>query len=769
MRVYHTALDLRAKLDPELFTNMTAVMGEGHPSPDVVLVRGTPTGWDVGSRKPFMGQDGLSIRKALIQEGINFYATTAFPFFRPGHTFKVAEGRQAAAILQHEIDSIDCKEYILFGADAVKLMPYFDYDYRRFQSLFGRVIESGDRRFRVFPHTSLVTRVPSIYSEFIDGAKEMAANTKASKPKPPRSELYHVHTDKTLAQKVLSLMHGIIACDVETTGLDPYTERILTLQVSWIEGIGHAFPWELFTPAEWQTFLGDKQLVFQNGTFDVKMLANNGVIVKIHADTMLMHSLIDETPGTHSMEQMAHKYLGIDKWGDSVNYDAMEENDLKTLGRYGARDTDITLRLANTFFPQVRQMKIHQVLTDAQNAITRSELRGVRINRDLAQEFRYEIEGHLHDKQQYLEDVHGLKNPNSPKQVSELLYKDLGLPVQKDKGKVTTNSAALEALASQAPVVRDILEYRHLTKANGTYISNILAASERDGRYHPDFKLAATETGRLTERLIMLIPRSGGREQMDLGHQYQVRLRELFIPDDGMVMVGSDYSGLEVAMAAHLTGDQQLIQDIHDRLDTHSAVAIQAFELDEPLEPYETLKKRVSTKYDFYRSLAKQGTFTWLYGGSQAAIARQLQVSNEIAEAILKALRDRYQGVAAWHEAVRDSVQKDASITTPWGRTRRFFFHSGLERKVTEEQLRESTNSPIQGMSSDITLAAFTQLENEGYQTLFPLHDAIYLQVPEDRADEAMARVKLVMETTLKGPVPFRADVKAGKDWGSLG
>jgi DNA polymerase-1 len=281
--------------------------------------------------------------------------------------------------------------------------------------------------------------------------------------------------------------------------------------------------------------------------------------------------------------------------------------------------------------------------------------------------------------------------------------------------------------------------------------------------------LAATETGRLAEKLIMLIPRAGEWEGQDLGQKYQARLRELFIPDEGYVLVGSDYSGLEVSMAAHLTGDEQLIQDIHDRLDTHSAVAIQAFELDEPLEPYDTLKKRVSAKYGHYRDLAKQGTFTWLYGGSRSAIARQLQVGNDVADSILGTLRTRYKGVAAWHEAVREAVQREGSISTPWGRTRHFFFHPGLESKVTEEQLRESTNSPIQGMSSDMTLAAFTRLENEGHQTLFPLHDAVYLQTPEDRADDTMARVKHVMETILSGPVPFRADAKWGRDWGSLG
>jgi DNA polymerase-1 len=234
-------------------------------------------------------------------------------------------------------------------------------------------------------------------------------------------------------------------------------------------------------------------------------------------------------------------------------------------------------------------------------------------------------------------------------------------------------------------------------------------------------------------------------------------------------MIGADYSGLEVSMAAHLTKDPQLIEDVLLKLDTHSAVAIQAFGLNVPLEPYETLKKRVSKEFEAQRSLAKQATFTWLYGGSEGAITRQLGIKPEVAKAILATLRTRYPGVAMWHEMVREGVQREAAVSTPWGRTRRFFFHSGLERKVTEEQLRESTNAPIQGMSSDMTLAAFTTLTYEGYQTLFPLHDAIYMQVREDAVDDGVARIRQVMEGVLKGPVPFRCDVKVGQNWGQLG
>lgn len=222
-------------------------------------------------------------------------------------------------------------------------------------------------------------------------------------------------------------------------------------------------------------------------------------------------------------------------------------------------------------------------------------------------------------------------------------------------------------------------------------------------------------------------------------------------------------------MAAYLTGDKQLIQDIRDNLDTHSAVAIQAFALDEPLEPLETLKSRVSKKYGYQRTLAKGATFTWLYGGGESAIARNLGISRDIARDILATLRTRYPGVAGWQEAIKETIQRTGNVSTPWGRTRRFLFHSGLPKNILEAQLREGINSPNQGMSTDMNQAAFAELEARGYQTLFPFHDAVYLQSPEDEAERVMVDVVRVMEAVLPGPVPFRADVKSGKSWSELG
>src|SRR5690606_37296071 len=243
-----------------------------------------------------------------------------------------------------------------------------------------------------------------------------------------------------------------------------------------------------------------------------------------------------------------------------------------------------------------------------------AEIRGEKVDREKAFAFDRELQAILHERDEYMADTYGLMNTNSPKQVAELLYRDMGLPVQKIKGKVTTSEDAIEKFADEYPVVRDVLEYRHLHKAANTYVKNILAYSERDGRYHARFNLAGTETGRLTESLILLIPRADRLENPDLGKQYQVRLRELFIPDEGHLMVGADYRGLEVGTNAYLSGDAQLISDYNTNLDTHSVVAIQAFDLDIDTEPRATLKARVSEHHSYYRTLAKYATFSWLFG-----------------------------------------------------------------------------------------------------------------------------------------------------------
>ena len=740
------------------------VLGEGELNPEVMVVKRSPSYADHKGGKPLLGQDGLPVRKALLQSNVSYYCTNAFPFVTQGSKVNIAQARQYAAILSEEIARVQPETVVLLGADAARWTSDFPIPFKKHNEVLGRIFEADGKRWAVAKAAGAISSVPSEFRSFLElVAKLVAPDPGGDDAEAPR-ETYRAVVYPQLARTLLRALPPRAALDIETDGLDPYTCNILTVQVSGKEGTGYAFPWDIMTPAEWAQALAGRAWVFQNGSYDVKVLAANGVFLRIAEDTMIMHSLIDETPGTHSMEQMAYRYLGVEKWTELVDYENMADTNAEDLARYGARDADLTLRLANTFRPSVRERYINEVLHDLQNALIRAELRGIRVNRELADQFDREIEAAMHDGQQRLEDSYGLRNPNSPKQVLELLL-EMGVPLEKKRGKYSTSEDEIAPFGDLYPVVHDILEYRHLSKARGTYISNILDASERDGRYHPDFSIARTETGRLAEKLIALIPRAAAGDNPDLGRVYQTRMRELFIPDPGMVMVGADYSGLELVMAAYLSRDASLIDDIQHGRDTHSILAIQAFNLPVELEPMDTLKARMVERYEHQRTLAKSITFGFLFGSKGQSMTKYMSLDD--AQQLIDALGRRYPGLIAWQSQIRAQARK-GYVETPWGRRRHFYYDSALDSRVHEQQDRECINFPIQAQATDMNSLAFTRLTEMGYEMLFPFHDAIYMQVQEDKVERAMSDMRQVMENVLPGVVPFRVDTKSGMSWAEL-
>ncbi len=738
------------------------VLGSGDKSPEVMLIKSAPSYADFKTGQPLSGQDGLPIRKALFHSDISFYAAAAFPFYVKGKV-KIKDAREYAGILSEEIRRVNPPAVVMLGAEAARWTTDFPVPFKKHSEVLGRIFEADGRKWCVAKASNVISGVPYEYRAFIDSIQKLLGEEEELEEEKLREKYTRV-TFPQLARTILSTLPRRAALDIETDGLDHYTCNILTLQVSAHAGTGYSFPWDIMTPPEWAAILGGREWVFQNGSFDAKVLAANGVFLKVSEDTMLMHSLVDETPGTHSLDAMAYRYLGIEKWSELVDFEKMDQVNADDLARYGARDTDLTLRLANVFKPQTQKRFIHSVLHDLQNALIHSEVRGIRVDTEKAEQFDRDIKAALHDSQQRMEDTYNLQNPNSPKQVLGLLL-ELGVPLVKTKGKYSTAEEAISPFVELFPVVRDVLEYRHLTKARSTYVRNILEGSEHDGRYHPDYSLARTETGRLSEKLITLIPRASSGDSPDLGHQYQARLRELFIPDPGMVMIGADYSGLELAMAAYLSKDPVLTGHIAAGRDTHSLLAIQAFNLPVDPEPHDTLKKRVEERYSHQRTLAKQLTFGYLFGSSGLSMTKFM--SMEDAEQLIAALKSQYRRLDDWQQEVRAQARK-GYVETPWGRRRHFYYDDALDDRVHAQQDRECINFPIQAQATDMNSLAFARLTQMGYQTLFPLHDAIYIQVPEDQVDRACRDVKEVMEGILPGQVPFRADLKVGYSWAEL-
>lgn len=777
MRVYRSLADAENYLPHDHpFNDWTPLFGEGDLNPDVMIIQKSPTPDDLKGKRPLLGRDGLTIRRALVKQGLTSYVTYAVPFYHPDHKVLKKHGDMCAVLLGNELAKIGGNKILILGADAARWTPApYSVPFRVFKDVDGRELNNGKNRIRVVPASGAIAGNPNVHTAFLDSLSALVA---------PQAETlvtldedltkYRPIKNKAQARVALSLAPlGRMALDLETSGLDPYTDKILTVNVSWEEGTGYAFPWELFTPSEWSTWFFGKDLLFLNGQFDIKFLRTHGVRAQMAEDVILMHSLLNETPGTHAMDVLAPKYLGVDKWKEMVDYDNLEAADFRVLGRYGARDADLTLRLANKFSPQVRGRAIHRELHRAQNALIDAEVRGIRIDRAEAQRLSHRLEGMLHDREERLRDEYGIGNPGSPQQVARFLFDELGVPENarpnQQYGRRSTNEKVIGQYKEQFPQIAEILEYRNLGKAKSTYVDALLVFSEKDGRYHPEYKLAATETGRLTEKLITLIPRPTGAEDANEGKKIQQQLRHLFIPDPGHVFVGGDYSQLEVRMVALLSGDKQLIEDVNSNRDMHAINAVTAFNLPVEMEPMATLRKRVEAKWSHERSLAKQATFTYLFGGGEAAIARQLGTTIKTAKSILDALRVRYPRLAEYQKNLVEQVRLDGMVFSLWGRPRHFSYRKGMDPYIEREQDKEAINFPVQSSSTDVNTKAFADLTEMGFSTLFPLHDACYLQARKKEQDRTIEAVERAMQSVLTGPVFFKAEVKAGDSWGQLG
>lgn len=765
-RVFNTPNELINTLPKGTTIPGRPVRGWGSKDSNLIVVKAHPVVEDL-THRPFRGCGDSVIRTALLDfKDIRPYFTFAFPFYLKEGKVTAKLAKTVPQPITTELEAFPGVPVLFLGASAAAWTPAFTHEFRTLKSVRGKTFEINGRRYRVTGIPSSIAYSPSEFNMFV---KDVHLLVNGTLPADATYDSYHAIETREETLKILNSIPELtrVACDVETNGLDPLQCKLLTIQLSWEEGSGYAFKWSNLLPEEWEEYLLKWKLIFQNGSFDTKVLAVHGVDVRITEDTMLMHSLVDETSGTHSLEAMSRNYLNLDKWEEMVDYSNMELEEFQTMGVYGARDTDLTLQLANHFRPLVRHRAINGIIHDTQNVLIDAELRGIKVDQDKAEQFLREIEEHLSTTLGILQDGYNLQNPNSPKQVADMLLANGVFLPKNDRGNYVTDEATLTRYDT-FPAVNTILEYRHLVKAKSTYLERILNESAMDGRYHPEFKLAATETGRLVEPLLLVLPRPDDLDMPDLGKQYQVKLRELFVPDEGMLMFGADYSALEISTLAYLSNDAQLIDDLVKGLDIHSVVAIQAFGLDIPLEPFNTLKHRVQKHHALERTMAKGAVFSSSYGGGTGAVMRATGATKEVANQILHALATRYPQVEEWKRNIILEAKEVGSVTNVFGRTRRFVWHRALGQKEIAAQEREAINFPNQSTATDLNLVAFLKLAQHKLEVMFPFHDAVYLQAPEDRQEETERQMKLIMESIMSGPVPFRVDVGSGRNWGEV-
>ena len=599
----------------------------------------------------------------------------------------------------------------------------------------------------------------------------------------PSKEYETVLSDKALktwAEKLNKC--SAFAIDTETSSLDTMTADLLGISLSCEEGEGcyvpiqHSYegmPEQLSLNTIVKT-LGEAisnnqtKLVGQNLKFDLPILNRHGIkVTEFLGDTMLMSYVLNSTGTRHGLDRMALHYLQYQpmKYEEVAGSASKQINfaqvEIPAATFYAAEDADITFRLFNLLDKKLqKEPKLINLLKTLEYPMLKSLLRvetnGAKINTNMLAEYSKELGLKIDKLSKTAFRMAGEEfNMDSPKQLVEILYNKLELPVLKKtpKGQPSTNEDTLQRLAEEYELPKVIIQYRGLAKLKSTYTDSLINIQHPDTkRIHTSYQQAVTSTGRLssTEPNLQNIPIKTAEGR---------KIREAFVAEKGNVLISADYSQIELRIMAHLSGDKNLTHAFNNNIDVHSATASEIFDV--PLEEITT---------DHRRS-AKAINFGLIYGMSAFGLTRQLGIPRHEAQAYLDTYFERYTGVREYMDSTKELAKQNLYVETILGRklhVTEINASNGLRRQAAE---RAAINAPLQGSAADIIKKAMIDVDewigkdNLNIKMIMQVHDELIFEVKKDFAEEALANVISLMEKAVKLDIPLIVDANQGSNW----
>ena len=382
------------------------------------------------------------------------------------------------------------------------------------------------------------------------------------------------------------------------------------------------------------------------------------------------------------------------------------------------------------------------------------ETDGVRVNAEELKEYGEALVGRIQELEAQIHTAAGEAfNINSPKQLGVILFEKLGLPGgKKTKTGYSTSAEILDKLAPEHEIVRDILEYRQLTKLKSTYADGLAGCIAADGRIHSNFNQTITATGRIssTEPNLQNIP-----VRMELGRL----IRKVFIPRDGCVFVDADYSQIELRVLAHMSQDEKLIEAYRQAEDIHRITASQVFHV--PFEEVTPLQRRN----------AKAVNFGIVYGISSFGLSQDLSISTKEAKEYIDRYFETYPGIKGFLDGLVAGAKEQGYVSTMYGRRRpipELKSSNFMQRSFGE---RVAMNSPIQGTAADIIKIAMIRvhdrLAREGLRSrlILQVHDELLIEAYEDEMEQVERILQEEMQQAAALDVPLEIDMHRGRNW----
>jgi DNA polymerase-1 len=574
---------------------------------------------------------------------------------------------------------------------------------------------------------------------------------------------------------------GSFAFDTETTGLSPMLARLVGISLALESGkafyipVGHVLL-DAANQLPLQQVIDRLKPVFEDGKiaklahnakFDMMVLAECGITVNgLASDTMIAAHLLGEK--ALGLKALAFSKLGIEMTpiealiGKGAKQVSMAQVEVKKAADYAAADADMTFRLAEVFQQELERQGLMKLFVEVEMPLVPvlliMERNGVAVDTEMLREMSLALGEQVAvlEKKIYEEAKHEF-NINSPQQLGKVLFDEMQLPNERrGKSRYSTEASVLEELSPAYPFVKDILEYRQLTKIKSTYIDTLPAlVNPRTGRIHTSFNQTRTSTGRLSssDPNMQNIPVRG-----ELGGQ----VRQAFIAAPGLNLLGGDYSQIDLRALAHLSQDEGLLRAFRNNEDIHAATASQLFGVE-----------RVQITPDM-RRFAKTVNFGVIYGMSDYGLEQATGLSREEAGRFIRAYFEKYPGVRKYLDNTKEKARRDGYVETILGRRRYIPDINSANRQVREAAERMAINMPVQGTSADIIKIAMINLYREmekrrlESKMLLQVHDELVFEVPDGELDFMRRLVSEVMESAVALSVPVKVDTKVGKNWSEM-
>ncbi|MBT5199735.1 MAG: DNA polymerase I, partial [Gammaproteobacteria bacterium] len=512
----------------------------------------------------------------------------------------------------------------------------------------------------------------------------------------------------------------------------------------------------------------EKTIIGQNLKYDISVMARHGVSIKAKViDTMLESYVLNSVASRHNMDDLALNYLGLstvhfeDIAGKGAKQLTFNQIELDKAGHYAAEDADITFRLHQVLWPRLQaEGRLASVYQDIEiplvPILSDVERGGVLLDEEQLKLQSRELEKRLHDLEQEAYGLAGEEfNLGSPKQLQQIFFQKLGLPVIKKtpKGQPSTAEPVLQELALDYPLPRVIMEYRGLSKLKSTYTDQLpKQIAQSTGRIHTSYHQAVTATGRLSSS-------DPNLQNIPIRTQEGRRVRRAFIAPDGYKIMAADYSQIELRIMAHLSQDKGLIHAFKNGLDIHKATAAEVF------------GGAVSDVSDDHRRSAKAINFGLIYGMSAFGLSRQLNISRGAAQDYIDLYFNRYPGVKDYMDRTRALAADQGYVETIFGR--RLYLPeiraSNFQRRQAAE--RTAINAPMQGTAADIikkamiTVHGWLASSNLDTRMTMQVHDELVLEVPEGNVQEVASGVEKLMSGAAELCIPLVVEAGVGDNW----